>query len=182
MDKAFERYCRSCHGCQLVSKPDPPEPLKPTVFPDGPWQDVAVDLLGPLPSGHSVIVCVDYYSRYYEYDIMQSTTTSKITDSLEEIFCPHGWPITLKSDQAPQFRSEEFSEYCDQNDIKHCKVTAKYAQANGEVERQNRSIMKRLQIAQAENLNWRKELRTYVSKYRSIPHTTTGRSPAELLF
>ena len=53
----------------------------------------------------------------------------------------------------------------------------------GEVERQNaNSLMKRIRIAQAEGLNWQKELRKYVAKYRGLDHTTTGRSPAELLF
>ena len=42
--------------------------------------------------------------------------------------------------------------------------------------------MKRLQIAQAENKPWRAELRKYLTAYRNIPHDTTGRSPAELLF
>ena len=49
--------------------------------------------------------------------------------------------------------------------------------------RENRSLLKRLQIAQAENKPWRAELRKYLTAaYRSIPHNTTGRSPAELLF
>ena len=64
----------------------------------------------------------------------------------------------------------------------HLRTTPKWPQANGEVERQNASIMKRIRIAQAEGVNWKKELRRYVTKYRSIDHTTTGKSPAELLF
>ena len=64
----------------------------------------------------------------------------------------------------------------------HLKTTPKWPQANGEVERQNASLMKRIRIAQAEGVDWKKELRRYVMKYRSIDHTTTGRSPAELLF
>ena len=65
-DKAAERYCRSCYECQLVSKPNPPVPLKHTTLPDGPRQDLAVDFMGPLPSGYSLLVIVDYYSRYYQ--------------------------------------------------------------------------------------------------------------------
>ena len=85
MDKATERHCRSCHGCQLVARPDNPEPLRPTSLPDGRWQDLAVDLMGPLPSGHSLLVVVDYYSRYYEVEIMTSTTVEKIIECLQEI-------------------------------------------------------------------------------------------------
>ena len=182
MDKAAERHCRACHGCQLVAQPDPPEPIRSTSLPDGPWQDLAVNLMGPLPSGHSLLVIVDYYSRFYEVEVMQSTTAENIIDRLADTFCRHGLPNTIKSDNGPQFTSNEFREYCEQHNIIHQKVTAKWSQANGEVERQNRSLLKRLQIAQAENKPWRAELRRYLSAYRSIPHKTTGRSPAELLF
>ena len=74
MDKAAERHCRACHGCQLVAQPDPPEPIRSTSLPDGPWQDLAVDLMGPLPSGHSLLVIVNYYSQFYELEVMQEAT------------------------------------------------------------------------------------------------------------
>ena len=162
MDKDAERYCRTCHGCQLVARPDPPEPLQPTPLPQGPWQDLTIDLMGPLPSGHYLLVVVDYYSRNYEVAILQSTTTGKLIECLGDIFTRHGLPISLKSDRGPQFISDEFREYCEQNNITHCKVTARWAQANGEVERQNASLLKRLQIAQAESRDWRKEISHFV--------------------
>jgi hypothetical protein len=58
-----------------------PEPLEPTKLPDGPWQDLAIDLLGPLPSGHYILVVIDYYSRYYEIDIMKDTSSDRIINS-----------------------------------------------------------------------------------------------------
>ena len=182
IDKAAEKYVRSCHGCQLVSRPDVPEPLRPTSLPDGPWQDLATDLLGPLPTGHSILVVIDYYSRYYEYEVMQSTTAEKVIDSLENIFSRHGLPLSIRSDCGPQFMSAQFQAFCQENGIEHVKTTPKWAQANGEVERQNASLMKRIRIAQSEELDWKKELRKYVTIYRSIDHSTTGKSPAELLF
>ena len=113
---------------------------------------------------------------------MTSTTTVRVIDNLEEIFSCHGLPVTIKSDNGPQFISGEFQEYCVQNGIVHLKTTPKWPQANGEVERQNASLMKRIRIVQAEGVDWKKALRRYVTKYRSIDHTTTGRSPAELFF
>ena len=182
IDRQVERFVRSCHGCQLVAKPDPPEPIRTTELPPGPWQDLATDLLGPLPSGDSILVTVDYFSRFVEVSIVRHTSTAVIIRELDEIFARHGLPVTLKSDNGPQFRSEEFSAYCEKNNIKHVKVTARYAQANGEVERQNSSLVKRLKIAQAENKPWKEELQKYLLAYRSIPHATTLVSPAELLF
>lgn len=63
----------------------------------------------------------------------------------------------------------------------HLKTTPKWPQANGEVERQNSSLMKRIRIAQAERLDWKKELRRCDQILR-FDHATTGKSPAELLF
>ena len=40
--------------------------MKRTEPPSGPWQDVAVDLMGPIPTGENLLLVVDYYSRYYE--------------------------------------------------------------------------------------------------------------------
>ena len=182
MDTAAERFVRGCHACQMVARPDPPEPIRSTELPPGAWQDLATDLLGPLPSGDHLLVVVDYFSRYVEVSVVKQTTSEIIIQHLEEMFCRHGYPVTLKSDNGPQFRSGEFQTFCGMNNIEHIKVTARYAQANGEVERQNSSLLKRLQIAQAENKPWKREMNTYLLASRSIPHATTGISPAELLF
>ena len=182
IDREAEKFCRTCHGCQLVSSPANPEPIKSTPLPSGPWQDLAIDLLGPLPSGESVLVIVDYFSRYYEVEIMRSTTSEKVIECLEKIFTTHGLPQSLRSDNGPQFRSEVFERYLVDNGIEHRKTTPLWPQANGEVERQNKSLLKRMKIAQAEGKEWKKEVRKYLVAYRSTPHTTTGVSPAELLF
>ncbi|KAF6023360.1 hypothetical protein EB796_018332 [Bugula neritina] len=56
----------SCYECQLVSAPSRPPPMSSTKMPDKPWEHIACDLLGPLPNGESILVVVDYYSRYFE--------------------------------------------------------------------------------------------------------------------
>ena len=95
IDRQAEKFCETCHGCQLISRPANPEPIKPTPLPRGPWQDLAVDLLGPLPFGDSVLVVVDYFSRFYEIGVMRSTTSEKIIERLEEIFTTHGFPLSV---------------------------------------------------------------------------------------
>ena len=82
----------------------------------------------------------------------------------------------------PQFVAKEFTGYMEQQGSRHHRVTAKWPQANGEVERQNSSLLKRLQIAHAEKRDWKKELNVYLAAYRSLTHSTNGVIPAELLF
>ena len=36
VDKTEEKFCKSCYGCQLVTRLDPPERLKSTTLPEGP--------------------------------------------------------------------------------------------------------------------------------------------------
>ena len=49
-------------------------------------------------------------------------------------------------------------------------------------ERQNRSLLKVLKIAQAEKKNLWVEMRKFLTAYRTTPHSTTGVTPTKLLF
>lgn len=77
--------------------------------------------------------------------------------------------------------SVQLQLFCETNCTQHVKTTPSRAQANGKVER-HASKLKRIQMAQAEGLDWKKELCRYVAMYKAIDHNNTGKSPAELLF
>lgn len=68
-------------------------------------------------------------------------------------------------------------EYC--LDKPH--LTPLWPQANGEVERQNRNVLRRLRIAQAMKLDWKRELLIFLLAYRTTPHSTTGVPPGNVL-
>lgn len=155
IDKAVERSCRTCYGCQLMGKPNRPEPMKRTELPTGPWEQISCDFLGPLPSKDNLLVITDYYTRWIEVIILESTTSDKTVEALNMVFCTHGYPVSITTDNGPQFISQTFKDYMKEHGIYHHKVTPLWPEANGEVERQNRSILKRLRIAQAEHKNWK---------------------------
>ena len=159
-----------------------PEPLQTTKMPEGPWLDLAIDLCGPVPTGESVIVLVDYYSRWVEATVTKSTTSETIITWLRHVFSVHGIPASIKSDNGPQFISQQFREFIDEFGIKHIRVTPYWPQANGAVERMNQAFMKTVKAAKVDMRNWRKELTTFLMTYRSTPHFTTGVTPAKLLF
>ena len=123
-----------------------------------PWQHLAADLLGPLPSDDYVFVVLDYYSRFFEMEFTKFTISEKIVSMLSKIFAAHGLPLSLRTDNGPLFTSEHFTKYLEENGIEHRRTTPLWPQANSEIERQNRSILKRLRIAQAEGHNWKSEI------------------------
>ena len=182
IDKEIENYSKTCYGCQLVSQSTNPEPMTRTELPSAPWQDLAADVLGPLPSGDYIFVCVDYYSRYVELEVTKVITSEKLVSILRKWFLTHGLPLSLRTDNASSFVCEYFENYLQSQGIEHRRNTPLWPQANGEVERQNRSILKRLRISQSQNRNWRLDLDDYLIMYRSTPHSVTGMSPAEMLF
>ena len=82
--------------------------------------------------------------------LTKSTTTEKIVSMLSKIFVTYGLPLSLRTDNGLQFVSDYFKKYLNDNGIEHWRPTFIWPQANGEIERQNRNILKRLRIAQAE--------------------------------
>lgn len=181
-DKEAENIVKACKGCTLVSAPCPPTPMKRRELPEGPWIDIAIDLMGPLPSGDHLFVVVDYYSRYKEVKICRKITSTEIVAKLKEIFSRLGNPISITADNGRQFISEEFKSFLTERNIILFNTVPYWPQQNGEVERQNRDILKRLKISIAENKDWKESLLDYLTMYNSTPHSVTGRTPSELFY
>ena len=78
--------------------------------------------------------------------------------------------------------SEEFEVFLTGHGIEHRKSTPLWPQANGEVERQNRTLLKSLKIADAEGKRWKEELNKFLLAHRTTPHSSTGATPAFLMF
>ena len=121
MDKDVENLCKVCHGGQVSLSCDPPDPVSLGLPPSAPWQDCSADLLGLLTTGESTLVVFDYYSRFLEDAILKSTTSAKI-----------------------QFVSEEPESFLQAHGVEHHRTTPLWPRAIGEVECQNRSLLKSL--------------------------------------
>ena len=113
---------------------------------------------------------------------MRSTTTPKIITAFSEIFSRFGYPYSLKTDNGPQFVSKEFEEFLRQCGVEHRRSPLLWPQANGEVERENRTLLKTLKVAEVEGKKWSEELPKFLLAYRSTPQVSTGATPAFLMF
>ncbi|CAK1595187.1 unnamed protein product [Parnassius mnemosyne] len=182
IDKDVEMLVKSCNGCTLVGLPNLLIPMKRRELPAEPWVDIAMDLLGPLPTNDYLLVVIDYYSRYKEIKITKTINSAQITKYLKEIFSRLGYPVSINADNGRQFISEEFKNFCAECDIKLLNSIPYWPQMNGEVERQNRDILKRLRISQLEKKDLKETLYEYLMMYNSTPHSVTGKSPSELFF
>ena len=66
--------------------------------------------------------------------------------------------------------------------IEHRRSPALWPQANGEMERQNRILLKTLKVAEVEGKRWAEELPKFLLAYRSPPKVSTDATPAFLIF
>lgn len=65
--------------------------------------------------------------------------------------------------------------------VTHHLTMPKWPEPNGEVKRQNRSLMKRIKIAYTERRDNRTEIDTYLVAYTFTHHSVTGKGRAEML-
>ncbi|XP_055543261.1 uncharacterized protein K02A2.6-like [Wyeomyia smithii] len=131
IDTQVEKYVKDCRGCMLVAAPAVPEPMKRRELPTEPWQHLAIDYLGPLPTGHFLFVVVDYFSRYIEVEILKKIDSRETIKRLTTIFARFGLPISITADNGPQFACEEFRVYCDTNNIQLINTIPYWPQQNG---------------------------------------------------
>ena len=77
MDEAVSAVLGPCIACQATVNTPSQEPVKSTQLPNGPWESLAVDYYGPLPSGDYVLVVIDEYSRFPEIEFTTSTSAKE---------------------------------------------------------------------------------------------------------
>ncbi|XP_036340795.1 uncharacterized protein K02A2.6-like [Rhagoletis pomonella] len=182
IDREAENFVKKCVNCLLVSQPSKPPPMQRHVFPNGPWQCVATDLLGPLLNNDYILVLIDYYSRYQEVKFLKKITSEAIISVMQEVFSKLGIPNSIRADNGRQFTSSEFKNFCKNHNITLITTPPYWPQANGEVENMNKSLVKRLIIAHNNKRDYKKEIEEFALMNNVTPHGTTGSSPSELMF
>lgn len=124
---------KHCNSCQCVRHMPPLAPLTPWIWPGRPWKRVHVDF--GEKRGRDYLVLVDAYSKWPEIVYMPSTSVSATITALRGIFSRYGLPESLVSDNGPQFRSSEFSDFLKQNGIKQVFAAPYHPPSKGTAER-----------------------------------------------
>ena len=147
----------NCLACQAVtpSKSSRIEPLKMTPLPSGQWKMMAMDFIGPFPSGDYLLVVINEHSSFLEVEILKSTSAKSVIPRLNTIFARQGIPNKLKTNNGPPFNGVEFSNFAKYLGFHHRKVQPLRPRANGEAECFMPNLEKCVQtvVVEGKNLN-----------------------------
>ena len=130
--------------------------------------------------GRFLLVVVDSFSKWIEVEVVGSTNAESTTAVLRKMFATHGIPRVLVSDNGPGFASDEFNVFLKRNGVKHLYSAPYHPSSNGQAERTVRTFKESLKSMKEGNIDTK--LCRFLFTYRITPQTTTGFSPAELLF
>ena len=122
---------------------------------------------------------VDAHSKWLEAAIVNSATSTNTVDNLRMMFSTHGLSEVIVSDNGTAFSSEEFSDFTCRNNIRHIRIPPHHPSSNGQVERAVQTFKDGMGRESSDTLQAR--VARFLFHYRTIPHTTTGITPAEML-
>ena len=161
-------------NCKLCAKEQQPqrEPLMPSPLPEYPWHIVGSDLF-QIKNTHYLLI-VDYFSRFPEVVRLPSTTTSAVIHAMKGVFARHGLPEMIRSDNSPQYSSQEFDDFAKSYNFKHVTSSPRYPQSNGLAERMVKTVKKLITLSP-------QDPQKVLLSYRTTPLSWCGHSPAELL-
>ena len=181
LDKDIETFIKTCQQCQKISKPSKPTPVTMTELPTSPWEIIAADFYGPLPTGEKILAIIDLYSKFPIVEVLKSTKFPTVADRLSNIFSLFGYPHEMKTDNGPPWDSNDFSDYLKERNIKYTPSIPLWPRSNGQVERFMPSITKTIQhLVDSKTTDWKNPLRAMLLNYRNTVHPATGKTPAEL--
>ena len=138
-----------------------------------------MDFAGPF-LGKIFLFVVDSHSKWVEVKIMTKITASDTIMELRDVFSSMGLPKTIVTDNGPTWTSLEFRQFMSANGVKHITVSPYQPSSNGLAERMVQSF-KQAMIKISKGTLKEKVLR-FLTRYRTTPHSTTGKCPSKLIF
>ena len=177
LDADIEDLARSCAVCTQGQAPHKEVPLLLWPWASDSWQRIHVDYLEI--KGQMFFLVIDAYSKWIESFPMSSTTSKATIDVLRSLFSRYGLPSRLVSDNGPQFISAEFRDFMQANGIQHTLTPPYHPSSNGQAEI-GVKIFKSMYVKSLPNAPMEERVAKVLFKYRNLPHTTTGKTPAEL--
>ncbi|GJV01428.1 reverse transcriptase domain-containing protein [Tanacetum coccineum] len=180
---------RECNDCQ-IHRPVPRNPkqnLTPitSLWPFYKW---GIDIAEPFPEGPGkvkfLIVAIDYFTKWIEAKAVATITGNQVKKFIwDNIVCRFGLPGEIISDDGKQLRDNPFKDWCEKLCIRQCFASVKHPQANGLVERTNRSSGEGIKARLDErSKDWIEELPHVLWAHRTMIKSSNGEKPFSLTY
>ncbi|XP_072172595.1 uncharacterized protein [Diadema setosum] len=183
-------FCRSCHVCQVVGKPNqkiPPAPLRPIPAFEEPFSRVIVDCVGPLPrtkSGNQYLLTMMCAStRFPEAIPLRTITAKNVCKALVKFFTMVGLPKCVQSDQGSNFTSKIFQQVMSELGVECRNSSAYHPQSQGALERFHQTLKNMMRVYCSEHeKEWDEGIPLLLFAVRESVQESLGFSPFELVF
>ena len=173
----------SCSICNAFRNRQQRESLHPHDIPGLPWQVVGTDLFDY--AGQTYLLVTDFYSKYFEIELLRQNTARCVINNLKKIFARFGVPDEVVSDNGSQYSNtrnlfsttHEFKQFAEEWGFRHTTSSPEYPQSNGAAERAVQTAKRIFKKAAAD----KKDPFEGLLKYRNTPFEDIGVSPVQLL-
>ncbi|GJS51763.1 reverse transcriptase domain-containing protein [Tanacetum coccineum] len=155
-----------------------------------PWQFYkwGIDIAGPFPEVPGkvkfLIVAIDYFTKWIKAKLVATITGNQVKKFVwDNIVCRFGLPGEIVSDNGKQFCDNPFKDWCEKLCIRQCFASVKHPQANGLVERANRSLGEGIKARLDErSKDWMGELSHVLWVHRTMIKSSNGETPFSLTY
>jgi hypothetical protein len=162
--------------------------LHPIIKP-WPFHDYALDFVGQIhpasSKGHRfVLVVVDYFTKWTKVIPLKNMTHREVIHFISEhIIHRFGIPQILTTYQGSSFMSHQVCEFAKSLKIKLFSSSPYYAQANGQAESSNKTLIKLIKKKIEENpKRWHELLLEALWAHRISKHRATKVTPFDLVY
>ena len=181
LSEAIEKFVKGCEPCLLFTPKYTKECIHPQRVPEKAWEEVSIDLFGPMPDNKHILVVTDNMSRFPDAKIVPSTDSKSVLPALEETYTNFGQPKSHRTDNGPPFNSRDFEEFSKTKGIEHIKTFPYHPQANP-AECFMKPLGKAMKSAFHTSQPREKVLNELLANYRATPHSATNLAPGNVVF
>jgi hypothetical protein len=184
------KYYEGCQACQRFEKIQmvPASVMNP-IIKLWPFRGWGMDMIGkinpPSSKGHQYILAIiDYFTKWVVAIPMKSLTSKDVVNFFKEhLIHRFGIPQTIMTDGGSVFISEEFKKLAVDVGIKLIRLSPYYAQANGQAEASNQSLIKSIKRKIDEHpRRWHEVLSDALWAHRILCHGAIKTSPYHLVY
>ncbi|CAB3222022.1 unnamed protein product [Arctia plantaginis] len=179
------------HKCEICEELDVKRNQKETLqlrkVPEGPWMEVATDILEY--DKHKYLVVVDYFSSFFEFKRLHNVSSHSTISALKHIFARYGVQV-IYSDEGTNYSSKEFKLFAREWNFTLKTSSPHHHQSNGKAESAVKQVKRLLKLKEKGedveaalmlNKKMQRYKKTHDSSAKDLPSLRVGESVRVLL-